>query len=90
LTERKAALERLLGRTSGPIRLSEHIESHGKSFFANACKTGLEGIASKRGDAPYRSGRAGDWFKTKCTMRQEIVIGVGDSRLPRRGRSARC
>jgi bifunctional non-homologous end joining protein LigD len=75
LIERKAALERLLGREPGPILFSEHIEGHGKSFFTNACKAGLEGTISKRANAPYRSGRVGDWLKTKCTMRQEVVIG---------------
>src|SRR5262249_56249501 len=51
------------------------IEGHGESFFAKACEAGLEGIISKRADAPYRSGRVGDWLKTKCTLRQEVVIG---------------
>jgi bifunctional non-homologous end joining protein LigD len=36
LTERKAALERLPGRTPGPLLVSEHIEGHGKSFFTKA------------------------------------------------------
>jgi bifunctional non-homologous end joining protein LigD len=36
---------------------------------------GLEGIVSKRAGVPYRSGRAGDWLKVKCTMRQEFVVG---------------
>ena len=39
-----------------------------------ACRLGLEGILSKRKDQPYRSGRVKDWFKTKCTERQEFVI----------------
>jgi bifunctional non-homologous end joining protein LigD len=26
---------------------------------------GLEGIVSKRGDRPYRSGRSPDWIKVK-------------------------
>jgi bifunctional non-homologous end joining protein LigD len=30
---------------------------------------------SKRRDAPCRSGRGGDWLKTKCTKRQELVGG---------------
>jgi bifunctional non-homologous end joining protein LigD len=30
---------------------------------------------SKRCDAPYRSGRAGEWLKVKCTKEQEFVIG---------------
>ena len=34
----------------------------------------LEGIVSKRRDAPYRAGRGGDWLKTKCSNRQEFVV----------------
>jgi bifunctional non-homologous end joining protein LigD len=36
---------------------------------------GLEGIVSKRRNAPYRSGRHGEWLKAKCTNREEFVIG---------------
>ena len=35
----------------------------------------LEGIVSKRLDAPYRSGRGGSWVKTKCRAGHEVVIG---------------
>ena len=34
-------------------------------MFAHACKRGLEGIVSKRIDAPYRSGRARTWIKMR-------------------------
>src|SRR5262249_51753118 len=34
----------------------------------------LEGVVSKRGDRPYRSGRTHDWLKSKCGSRQEFVI----------------
>jgi bifunctional non-homologous end joining protein LigD len=33
--------------------------------FAHACKLGLEGIVSKRGDSSYRSGRSPRWIKSK-------------------------
>jgi bifunctional non-homologous end joining protein LigD len=33
--------------------------------FEHARRMGLEGIVSKRLDKPYRSGRSGDWIKTK-------------------------
>ena len=33
--------------------------------FDHACRLGLEGIVSKRRDAPYRSGRSGTWLKVK-------------------------
>jgi bifunctional non-homologous end joining protein LigD len=44
-------------------------------MLQHACRMGLEGIVSKRADAPYRSGRGPSWVKSKCTLRQEFVIG---------------
>jgi bifunctional non-homologous end joining protein LigD len=35
----------------------------------------LEGIVSKRADAPYRGGRGDDWTKAKCRAGHEVVIG---------------
>jgi bifunctional non-homologous end joining protein LigD len=32
-------------------------------MFRHACALGLEGIVSKRRDAPYQSGRSPDWIK---------------------------
>ena len=43
-------------------------------MFEHACKLGLEGIVSKRGDLPYRRGRGDHWLKVKATMRQEFII----------------
>lgn len=76
LEERKTRLKKLLGRgKTGRIRYAEHVEGRGEEFFQQACRIGLEGIISKRRDMPHRSGRHGDWLKTKCTLRQEFVIG---------------
>lgn len=76
LEDRKVMLKKLVGgRSTGRIRFSEHIEGNGEAFFAEACRTGLEGIVSKRRDQPYRSGRHGGWVKTKCVQRQEFVVG---------------
>ncbi len=76
LAERKARLATLV-RPEGPgaLRLSEHLEGGGAAMVRNACRLGLEGVISKRADKPYRSGRGLDWVKTKCTDRQEFVIG---------------
>ncbi len=35
---------------------------------------GLEGIVSKRADAPYRSGRGETWLKVKCVKRERFVV----------------
>jgi bifunctional non-homologous end joining protein LigD len=76
LEERKQQLAKLVGtKANGVVRYSDHVIGHGREFFAQACKRGLEGIVSKRRDSKYTGGRGGAWLKTKCTLRQEFVIG---------------
>ena len=76
LEERKARLRTLVGRRKGGrIRYAEHVQGQGPAFFEQARRLGLEGVISKRRDLPHRAGRHGGWVKTKCTMRQEFVIG---------------
>jgi ATP-dependent DNA ligase len=41
------------------------------TLFEHACRLGLEGIVSKRIDAPYRSGRAKCWIKIKNKKRAQ-------------------
>jgi bifunctional non-homologous end joining protein LigD len=75
LIDRKERLRDLIGDAEdGPLRYSEHFHEPGRTMLAHACRMGLEGVVSKRADAPYRSGRGHDWIKSKCTMRQEFVI----------------
>src|SRR4051812_24115180 len=73
LEQRKARLKELLP-ASGPLRFSDHVTGSGAAFFALACEQGLEGIISKRKDKPYVPGRGMSWVKTKCLLRQELVI----------------
>src|SRR5262249_17979628 len=68
------ALRALVPRAEGPVRFSEDFDTEGEIVLENACRLSLEGIVSKRGDAPYRSGRNRDWIKSKCSHRQEFVI----------------
>lgn len=42
---------------------SETFEQPGAAVFRGVCSLGLEGIVSKRRNAPYRAGRRGDWLK---------------------------
>ena len=63
--ERKAAFAKLLLRSRGGIQYVEHAEGHGDKLFAAACNFGLEGIVSKKLDAPYRSGPSKSWIKVK-------------------------
>lgn len=77
LIERKAILQRILGRAKLPhdlIRYSDHMSGDGPGILRNACSMGLEGIISKRTDLPYRSGRNGDWTKSKCVMADPFVV----------------
>lgn len=67
LVGRKRVLAELLsGVGLNLIRFTEHIEGDGATVLEHACKLGLEGIVSKRADAPYRSGKRPEWVKTKC------------------------
>jgi bifunctional non-homologous end joining protein LigD len=75
LEARKQRLAKLVGKKQGVIRYSDHVIGNGAAFFELACKKGLEGIVSKKRDAPYAPGRGKSWLKTKCTLRQEFVIG---------------
>jgi ATP-dependent DNA ligase len=62
----KATLASVLVKVSPGIRLNEHIQHEdGEIVFRHACKLGLVGIASKRKDSTYRSGRSPDWLKMK-------------------------
>ena len=65
LTERKAALRKLLFRSRDGIQYVEHAEGHGDKVFAAVCELGLEGIVSKKLNAPYRSGPSNSWIKVK-------------------------
>lgn len=77
LKDRKAALEDICQAvpSSLPIRYSAHMdEGDSRTIFAHACQMGLEGLISKRADAPYSSGRSDGWIKSKCALGQEFVI----------------
>jgi bifunctional non-homologous end joining protein LigD len=75
LLQRKEVLRRLLESAPAALRFSDHVRGQGPAFFEKAREAGLEGIVSKRADAPYREGRGGDWRKAKCRLSQEVVIG---------------
>jgi bifunctional non-homologous end joining protein LigD len=75
LAERKARLKALLADDDDRLRYVEHFETSGDAVLQSACRMSLEGIVSKRLDAPYRSGRSGAWTKAKCRAGHEVVIG---------------
>lgn len=75
LIDRKALLEKLLPAGSAKLRYSEHFNENGGLVLDHASRLGLEGVISKNRDSHYVSGRTGDWIKSKCVKRQELVIG---------------
>src|SRR5262249_6596332 len=54
---------------------SDHFEGDGSLVLQRACELALEGIVSKRAEAPYASGRSENFLKSKCANAQEFVVG---------------
>lgn len=75
LTERKARLRAALDEAAPDIRYVDHFVTAGDAVLLSACRMKLEGVVSKRLDAPYASGRGGAWVKAKCRAGHEVVIG---------------
>jgi bifunctional non-homologous end joining protein LigD len=74
LKERKDRLRALLSKARPPLQFSDHQIGPGRAFSEHACGLKLEGIVSKRGDAPYAPGNRGLWLKVKCLNREEFVV----------------
>ena len=91
LRDRKAALQALLEEAdrqhAGRLRFVEHFETGGEAVLSSACSMHLEGIVSKRMDAPYRSGRSDTWVKAKCRGGQEVILAGWTTNGPDQFRS---
>ncbi|MDQ3932625.1 MAG: non-homologous end-joining DNA ligase [Actinomycetota bacterium] len=57
-----------------PLRFTPHRKREGEAYYAQACRSGWEGVIAKRADSRYTSGRSRDWLKFKCVATQEFVI----------------
>jgi bifunctional non-homologous end joining protein LigD len=80
LRERKALLKKVIKILKGSDRKKlayvDHKSGDGKAMRKAACEMKLEGIVSKRIDAPYKpNDRSGVWVKSKCRLSQELVVG---------------
>jgi bifunctional non-homologous end joining protein LigD len=77
LAERKQRLHDFLEQANlgESVRYVAHFESTADTVLLSACKMHLEGIVSKRLDAPYTSGRTDTWTKAKCRAGHEVVLG---------------
>ena len=81
--DRKAALRKLVQHDRG-IQYVEHAEGHGDRLFEAVCRLGLEGIVSKKLDAPYCSEprKPGSKSKTRRPPLQPVhLVGFSNSAL---------
>ena len=74
LLQRRASLTKAI-RPRAALQLSEAWRGDSERRFAEACRSGWEGLIAKRADAPYVNGRSKHWLKLKCAWEQEFVIG---------------
>jgi bifunctional non-homologous end joining protein LigD len=79
LVARKSRLKELLEaqpkKVSDRIRYLDHFVTAADAVLRSACRIEMEGIVSKRLDAPYSSDRNASWLKSKCRAGHEVVIG---------------
>jgi ATP-dependent DNA ligase len=74
LIERKERLSALLTNAGPCLNYGDHVTGQGPAFHDRACAKHVEGIVSKRIDAPYTPGNRGLWRKAKCLNRAEFVV----------------
>jgi bifunctional non-homologous end joining protein LigD len=74
LLQRKDLLHDLLEGAGNALLYSAHVVGHGPEVFAASGRQGLEGIVSKRIDAPYTQRRSARWLKVKHESTDEFAI----------------
>lgn len=72
--QRKALLAEILKSPPDRLVYSSHIVGRGDEALAMALQRGLEGIISKRADAPYHAGRGDAWRKVKQRASEEYAV----------------
>ena len=76
LSERRAALERLVGHRTAPLFVSRRLVRDGEAAYREAKRLGWEGIIAKNERSPYQPGvRSPLWRKVKVRKESEFVIG---------------
>src|SRR5438105_5638522 len=76
LSERRSALEGLIGRRTDPFFVSRRLVRDGKAAYREAKRLGWEGIIAKDEGSPYEPGtRSRYWRKVKVRKESEFVIG---------------
>src|SRR5215212_207412 len=72
--DRKELLKQVLAGAPEQLIYVGFVEAEGDRVFQHACNMGLEGVVGKRRQSIYRSGRADDWVKLKCTKSDNFPI----------------
>jgi bifunctional non-homologous end joining protein LigD len=76
LKERRATLERVIGRRTDPLFISRRMVRDGKAAYREAKRLGWEGVIAKDEGSPYEPGiRSRYWRKVKVRKESEFVIG---------------
>ena len=76
LLKRRDALSKLI-TAHGSIQFADHFVTPSKEILEAIRIIGLEGVVSKRANAPYRSGPSRNWLKTKNYDEIELpILGV--------------
>ena len=75
LADRRTLLREIFTkRNHERVIFSEEIGVSSADLLKHVCAMKLEGIVSKRIDAPYRSGRHETWLKIKCHLTDDFPI----------------
>ena len=73
LSDRKAELRKLLGKTNGGLQFVAHAEIEGEEAFATACEAGLEGASLEAADGALPSrARASRGSRSEIRNRRPI------------------
>jgi bifunctional non-homologous end joining protein LigD len=76
LSDRRAALERVIANRTDPLFISRRLARDGKAAYREAKRLGWEGIIAKDERSLYDPGiRSRDWRKVKVRKESEFVIG---------------
>lgn len=75
LSERRARLERALGKGPAKLFLSRRLADNGLAAYRIAKRRGFEGLVAKDPASPYVEGRSRYWLKVKVHREEEFVIG---------------
>jgi bifunctional non-homologous end joining protein LigD len=75
LLDRKVLLRDLLDAAGDPrLYFSSHGLGNGAEAFRASLDAGMEGIISKRVDAPYVGARNGDWLKLRHHVGEDYIV----------------